>query len=138
MRSGMVMKLKRILALALLCVGLLVAGAPALACCAGGAPTHDCCSNRSPFGSRSYERVPHSGLQSCCAAGGQAAVAVASDVTPSETDVQPTRADPPLSITFLIALGASHSSARLGVASPTPFILPALSPLYLRTARLRL
>jgi hypothetical protein len=60
------------------------------------------------------------------------------DVTPSETDVQPTRADPPLSITFLIALSASYSSARLGVAFAAPSIFPALSPLYLRTGRLRL
>ena len=79
-RTGMVMKLQRILALVLLCVGLLVAGAPALACSAEGAPTHDCCPNPShPVGSCSYERALHSGLQSCCAAGAQTAAVSASD-----------------------------------------------------------
>lgn len=138
-RTGMVMKLQRFLALVLLCVGLLVAGAPAIACCAAGTPTHDCCPNRShPLGSRSYERASPSGIQGCCAVGAQTAAASASDVTPNETDAQPTRADPLLSITFLTALSASYSSARLGVAFATPSILRALSPLYLRTGRLRL
>jgi hypothetical protein len=139
MRSDMVTKLHRILALALLCVGLLVAGTPAIASCAEGTPTHDCCPNPSyPVGSCSYERASPSGVQSCCATGPQTAAVSALDVTPGKTNIQPTRADPPLSITFLIALSASYYSARLGVAFDTPSIFSALSPLYLRTARLRL
>jgi hypothetical protein len=135
----MVIKLHRILALALLCVGLLVAGAPAIACCAEGTPTHYCCPNLShPAGSRSYQRAPDSGLQSCCAAGAQTGAVSASDVTPGKADIQPTRADPLLSIAFLAALSASYSSAQLGIASATPSFFPAVSPLYLRTRRLRL
>lgn len=139
-RSGMVMNLQRILALVLLCVGLLVAGAPAIASCAAeGTPTHDCCSNQShPVGSCSDERASPSGVQSCCATGPQTAAVSALDVTPGKTNIQPTRADPPLSITFLTALSASYSSARLGVAFATPSFFPTLSPLYLRTRRLRL
>jgi len=134
----MAMKLHRILALALLCVGLLVAGAPAVASCAEGTPTHDCCPNRShPVGSPSYEVAPHSGIQSCCAAGTQLVAVSALDVALSKTD-RPTRADPPLSITFLTAFGTDYSSARSGVESATPSFFPALSPLYLRTRRLRL
>jgi hypothetical protein len=110
-----------------------------MACCAEGTPTHDCCPSRShPVGSRSYERAPHSGLESCCAAGAQTAAVSALDVTPDKTDIQPTRVDPPLSVTFLTVVTASYSSARSGVASATPSFFPALSPLYLRTRRLRL
>jgi hypothetical protein len=138
-RTGMVMKLQRILALVLLCVGLLVAGAPAIPSCAKGTPTHDCCPNKSqPVCRRSYEIGSHSGIQSCCAAGTQTVAIAASDVTPTETDAQPTPADPPLSITFLTALSASYFSARLGVTFATPSIFRSLTPLYLRTGRLRL
>jgi hypothetical protein len=132
-------KLHRFLALALLCVGLLVAGAPAIACCAEGTPTHGCCPSRSqPVGSRSYQRAPDLGPQSCCAAGAQTAAVSALDVTAGKTDIPPTRAAPPFSITFLTALSVSYSTAPLAVASATPFFFPALSPLYLRTRRLRL
>ncbi len=136
---SMVIKLHRILALALLCIGLLVAGAPAVALCAAGTPTHDCCPNRSQgAGSCSHEITPHSGIQSCCAAGAQTVAVSALNVTPSKTDIRPTRADPPLSIIFLAALGAGYPSPRSGVASSTPSFFPALSPLYLRTSRPRL
>ena len=135
----MVIKLHRILALALLCAGLLVAGAPAIACCAEGTPTHDCCPSRShSVGDLSYENAPHSDLQSCCAAGAQTAAVSALDVTPGKTNIQSAQADPLLSIIFLVALSANYSSARSGVASATPFYFPAPSPLYLRTRRLRL
>jgi hypothetical protein len=136
---AMVLKLHRVLALALLCVGLLVAGAPGIACCAEGTPTHGCCPSRShPVGTRSYQRAPDLGTQSCCTAGAQTGAVSASDVTPAKTDIQPTRADPLLSIAFLAALSAGYSSAQLGVASAAPSFFPALSPLYLRTRRLRL
>src|SRR5882757_2152274 len=135
----MVIKLHRILALALLCVGVLVAGAPAVASCPAGTPAHDCCPNRShPVGSCSFEIAPHPGLQSCCAAGTQTAAAPTSDVTPSKTEIRPTRADPPLSITFFTALSVDYSPVRSGVASARPSFFPALAPLYLRTRRLRL
>ncbi len=135
---SMITRLSRTLALALLCVGLLVAGAPAVACCAAGTPAHDCCPNRShPVGPLSYERGPQSDVRSCCAAGAQTAAVSASDVTPGKTDIQPTRADPPLSIDFA-ALGAIYSSTLSSAASAVPSFFPALSPLYLRTRRLRL
>jgi hypothetical protein len=135
----MTLKLYRMLAPALLCVGLLVAGAPAIACCAGQTPTHDCCPNRShPVGSHSYQRAPESGIQSCCAAGAQTGAMSALDVTPREKDIRSTPADPSLSITFLTVLSAGYSSAQSGVTSASRFFSPALSPLYLRTRRLRL
>jgi hypothetical protein len=135
----MVMRLHRVFALALLCVGLLVAGAPAIACCAAGTPTQDCCPSRShPADSLSYDTAPDSGIQSCCAAGAQTASVSVLDVTPSETNTQPTRADPLLAILFLAALNASYSPSQWGVASDTPALFPTLSPLYLRTGRLRL
>jgi len=113
--------------------------APAVALCAAGTPTHDCCPNRSQgAGSCSHEITPHSGIQSCCAAGAQTVAVSALNVTPSKTDIRPTRADPPLSIIFLAALGAGYPSPRSGVASSTPSFFPALSPLYLRTSRPRL
>jgi hypothetical protein len=135
----MAIKLHRILALALLCVGLLIAGAPAIACCAGGTPTHDCCPSPShSVGDLSYESAPHSGVQSCCAAGAQTASVSALDVTPGKTNIQQAQVDPLLSIIFLIALSANFSSAPTGVASATPSFFPPSSPLYLRTRRLRL
>jgi hypothetical protein len=136
---SMVIKSHRILALVLLCVGLLVAGTPAMACGAQATATHDCCSNRScPSGGRSDEIAPHCRLQDCCAAGAPTAVALVSDITSNKTDIQPTRADPPLPITFLPALSTISSSARSGVAAAAPPIFTALSPLYLSTRRLRL
>src|SRR5947209_9238664 len=135
----MSIKLQRLLALALLCVGLLIAGAPAIACCAGGSPTHNCCPSRSQsVGDLSYEGASRSGLQSCCAAGAQATATSASDVTPSKKSIREAQADPLLAIIFLIALSANFSSARSGVASATPSLSPASSPLYPRTRRLRL
>lgn len=135
----MAIKLHRLLALALLCVGLLIAGAPAIACCAGGTPTHDCCPSPShSVGDLSYESAPHSGVQSCCAAGAQTASVSALDVTPGKTNVHQAQVDPLLSIIFLIALSANFSSAPTGVASATPSFFPPSSPLYLRTRRLRL
>jgi hypothetical protein len=137
--DAMVMKLHRILALALVWVGMLVAGTPAMACCVQATPTHDCCSNRScPSRSRSDEIAPHCGLQDCCAAGAPSAVALVSHITSNKTDIQPARADPPLAITFLPALSPIASSARSGVAAAASPIFPALSPLYLSTRRLRL
>ncbi len=135
----MAIKLHRILALALLCAGLLIAGAPAMTCCAEGTPAHDCCPDRSHTSAdRSYEVAPHSGLQSCCAAGAQTDAVLASDIASNKTNIQPTRADALLSIAFLYAVSTSYSTPRLGVAFVTPSFFPALSPLYLRTRRLRL
>jgi hypothetical protein len=135
----MAIKLHRILALALLCVGLLVAGAPAMACCVGEAPTHDCCPDRlHPVGSGTYQIAPQAPIQTCCATGAQTAAVSALDVTPREKDIQPPPSDPSLSIIFLTLLSATYSSAQSGVASAAPSFSPALSPLYLRTRRLRL
>lgn len=82
--------------------------------------------------------APHSGLQSCCATSAQTAATQNPGTTPRKPDIQPTRADPPLSITFLTALSAGYSSARSGVALATPSFFATPSPLYLRTRRLRL
>lgn len=135
----MVMNLQRTLVVVLLWVGLLVAGAPAIACCAEGTPTHDCCPNRShPVGNRSYQSAPQSEVRSCCAAGAQTAAVSGLEVTPGEKGIQPTPVDPLLSIIFVAALSASYTSTQSGVVSTAPSFFPALSPLYLRTRRLRL
>jgi len=60
------------------------------------------------------------------------------DVTPGKTSIQQAQADPLLSIIFLLALSTSYSSTRPSVASATPSLFSASSPLYLRTRRLRL
>jgi hypothetical protein len=136
---SMTIKLHRILALALLCLGLLVTGAQAVACCESSSPTQDCCPNRSdPSGSSYFETARHSNLQGCCAVGAQIVVSAASDITSNKTDLQPTPVQPLVSLIFLAALAATDSTARLDFPSSLPSHFPPPSPLFLRTRRLRL
>jgi hypothetical protein len=123
------------LALALLCAGLFVASGPAIACCAQGTPTQDCCPTRShEFGNQTDQMSSPSASQSCCVVAAQTGVGTAFDVTQSKTEHQ---ADGPFSLVYLATLSTTDSAVWVGVSSVTP-TFPALSPVYLRTGRLRL
>jgi hypothetical protein len=132
---SMVINLHRMLALALLCVGLFVASGPAIACCAQGTPTQDCCpTGLHEVGNQSDQIGSPSASQSCCVVAAQTAMGTAFDVTQSKAEHQ---TDAPFSLVYLAILGTTDSSVRVGVSSTTP-TFPALSPVYLRTGRLRL
>jgi hypothetical protein len=131
----MAINLHRMLALALLCVGLFVASGPAIACCAQGSTTQDCCPTRShEVGNQSDQIGSPSASQSCCVVAAQTALGTAVDITQSKAERQ---ADAPFSIVYLATLSTTDSSVRVGVSSITP-TFQTLSPVYLRTGRLRL
>jgi len=104
--------LRKIIAMALLSVGLFAAAAAA--CCADCMPTHDCCPTQSPpTGGPSCESGSPSGTPGCCVAETQSAAAIAS-VAPIKVDIQPMRADPPAAISsFPVALGIIDAAAQL-------------------------
>ncbi len=129
------MNLHRMLALTLLCVGSFVASGPAIACCAQGTPTQDCCPSPShEAGSQSDQIGSPFASQSCCAVAAQTAVGTAFDVTQNKVEHQ---ADAPFSLVYLATLSTTDPSVRVAVSSATP-AFPILSPVYLRTGRLRL
>lgn len=132
----MVIKLHRMLALVFLCIGLFVAGGPAVACCAQGTPTHDCCPSPShPVGGPSDQTVSSSDSQICCAVASHTTAGTAFDMTGSETRHQ---ADAPFAIIYLATLSTVDSSSGSAISSTTLSFVPALLPVYLRTGRLRL
>jgi hypothetical protein len=127
--------LRQMLALALLCVGVFVASGPAFACCAQGSPTQECCPTRShEAGNQSDQIASPSASQSCCVVAAQTALGTAIDVTQSTPEHQ---ADAPFSLVYLATLSTTDSPVRVSGSSATP-TFPALSPVYLRTGRLRL
>jgi hypothetical protein len=132
---SMAINLHRMLALALLCVGLFVATGPAFACCAQGSPTQDCCPTRSHEAGTQYEQTGSpSASQNCCVVGAQTSLGTAFDVTQSTPEHQ---ADAPFSLVYLATLSTTDSTVWVGGSATTP-AFPALSPVYLRTGRLRL
>ena len=132
---SMVINLHRMLALALLCVGLFVASGPAFACCAQGSPTQECCPTRAhEAGYKSDQISAPSASQSCCVVAAQTALGTAIDVTQSTPDHQ---AHAPFSLVYLATLSTTDSPIRVGVSSTNP-TFSTLSPVYLRTGRLRL
>lgn len=134
-RPGSASAMHRMLALALLCVGLFVAGGPAFACCAQGSSTQECCPTRShDIGDQSDPIGSPSASQTCCVVGAQTALGTGLEITQSVPEHQ---ADAPFSLVYLATLSTTDSSVRVGVSSTTP-PFPALSPVYLRTGRLRL
>jgi hypothetical protein len=131
----MAINLHRMLGLALLCVGLFVASGPAIACCAQGTTTQDCCPSRShEIRSQSDLIGSPSASQSCCAVAAQTAMGTASHVMPSKAEHQ---AGAPFSLIYLATLSTTDTGVWVGVSYITP-TSPALSPVYLRTGRLRL
>jgi len=59
-------------------------------------------------------------------------------VAARQLDLDSTRADPPLSLTFLAAFIAVHSPSQISDTFTTSLFAASQSPLYLRTGRLRL
>lgn len=74
----------------------------------------------------------------CCAAEAQTVLATSAMVAARQLDFDSTRADPPLSPTFLAALIAVHSPSQISDTFTTSLFVALQSPLYLRTGRLRL
>jgi hypothetical protein len=133
-----VMKLNRLFTLLVLCAGLLLAGAPAIACCAESTPARDCCPNApEPTTAQSIRIEAGSLVYGCCVGEAQTVTAMTAAAA-RQSDFDSTRADPPLSVTFLAALIAVHLPSALSDASTTPLFIASQSPLYLRTGRLRL
>jgi len=124
-----------------LCIGLLIAGVPAPACCAASAPAHDCCAHPQQMPGpehRSFELGPAALVHVCCTAGGADTAPISARATRHDVGKHPQRADPPtLAASFGSSTVASAPSrAKAGVAIPDYF--PLLSTLYLSTGRLRL
>jgi hypothetical protein len=127
--------LHRMVAVALLCVGLFTASGPALACCAQGSPTQECCPTRSHEAGSQFDQIGSpSASQSCCVVGAQTALGTAIDFTQSKSEHQ---VDAPFSLVYLAILSTTDSAVRVGFSSINP-TFPAPPPVYLRTGRLRL
>jgi hypothetical protein len=123
----------------MLCAGLVLAGAPAIACCAEGTPTPNCCPNGpEPTTAQSNRVEASSVVYGCCAGEAQAVLATTARVAARQLDFDSTRADPPLSLTLLAALIADHAPSAVSDTSATSPFIASQSPLYLRTGRLRL
>jgi hypothetical protein len=133
------MKLNRLFTILLLCAGLVLAGAPAFSCCAGSTPAHHCCPDGTdPTSTPSTGIETGSVVYGCCASEARAVLATTAMAVARQPDFDSTRADPPLSVSFLAALIAVHLPSALSDASTTPLFIASQSPLYLRTGRLRL
>src|ERR1019366_4738745 len=132
------MKLNRVFILLMLCVGLIVAGAPAMACCAEHTPAHDCCPNGpQPTTDQSAGIEATSVTYTCCPAA-QTDLVTTNVMTARPLDSDWSRPEPALSLTFLAALSTVHSLSEVSdISAISPFVA-SQSPLYLLTGRLRL
>jgi len=123
----------------MLCAGLVLAGAPAIACCAEGMLTDRCCPNGpEPTNTQSPGIEASSVVYGCCAGEAQTVLATTAMAEPRQSDSDSTPADPPLSVTFLAALIAVHAPSEANEISATPLFVASQAPLYLLTGRLRL
>ena len=130
--------LRRIISLAILGVGLLLAGTPAVACTLNR-PLEDCCPSgpdgpcRAPGGFTSQAQV------ACCAGRIATPAGTASISLPSDRETRPATNNPPAAVGaafFETATGWRRSAAPVG--DETPAYRPSGSVLYLSTGRLRL
>ena len=131
--------LRRIISLAVVCVGLLLAGSPAAAC-ASNVPLKDCCPSE-PGGScrEAADQLATPGQAACCAAGTTTPVATASLSLPSDLEKHPAGGNVPA------AIDSSLPHATTGWRSPASTVgweatsySRSGSVLYLSTGRLRL
>jgi hypothetical protein len=134
-----VMQLNRLFTLLMLCAGLVLAGAPAIACCAESTLPRDCCPNApEPTNTQSPGIEASTVVYGCCAGEVQTVTATTAIADPRQLDSDSTPADPPLSVTLLAALIAVHAPSAVNAVAATPLFVASQAPLYLRTGRLRL
>ena len=139
MRDDELIMLRRIISLAIVCAGLLLAGLPAVAC-RPNVPLEDCCPSgpggpcRAPGGFTSQAQVV------CCAGGIITPAATASlSLLHDRDNPHSTASNPPaalVAVSFNTAISWRASAAPVGDEAPA--YRPSGSVLYLSTGRLRL
>ena len=130
--------LRRIISLAIVCAGLLVAGAPAFAC-TPEVPLTDCC----PSGPGGPCRAPNGfairNSVACCAAGIVTPAAAASMSLPTDRAVRRSTGNPPAAIdSFVLAGATGWRQFAPSFDGQDRAYRPSGSVLYLSTGRLRL
>lgn len=130
--------LRRVISLAIVCAGLLLAGAPTFAC-TPNVPLNDCCPTGPGGPCRAPGGVVTQAVVACCAAGTTASATTASMAPLSDSASRPGSANP------LPAAGAPSFDAAivwtrtdLTLADHDRAYRPSGSALYLSTGRLRL
>ncbi len=127
---------RRITTLWLICIGLVLGGMPAMACCSA-APTKDCCPAGQPLPGQDHPTSAVA-LAVCCTAGVANAATVISAAETYNVPEQPQGPDPLALLTSLVLCAAVDTRLLADFGSRSATYKPSYSTLYLSSGRLRL
>jgi hypothetical protein len=127
---------RKITALWLICIVLVFAGAPAIACCSV-TPTHDCCPAGQPFGGHD-PRASAAELSACCTASVANAETGISTAEQHNVPKHPPLPDSLALVASVVLNAAVDTSLRANLSNRSSVYRPSYSTLYLSSGRLRL